>query len=150
MGDVPPARVAGAKWTHQVLSQSGPAAGLAAGAGDSAHGTLPAVGAVGASQAGVSGAGIAAGLRGLALIGSGATVSHRMTGAYCGSPGRTTAASLFASLYCALEAGSIMMRAAKAMPSSCFKPWITRFCLAVSLTSCGLSPRALSIIARKA
>ena len=99
----------------------------------------------GACAAGVSGA-----LRGLALTGSGCTLSPRMMAAYCGSPGSTTLASLLASLYCGLDAGSTMMRAANTMPSSCFKPWMTRFCLAAGLSSCGSSPSALSTIARNA
>ena len=43
-----------------------------------------------------------------------------------------------------------MIRATKVMPSSCFRPWMTRFAFAAALSSFGFSPSALSIIARNA
>jgi hypothetical protein len=62
------------------------------------HGTVPAsdAGAAGVAQAGVVTTGST--FLGLAFTGSGGTLLPRMTGAYCGSSGVTTLASLLASL----------------------------------------------------
>ena len=86
--------------------------------------------------------------RGLAWSGSGATGSPRITAAYWVSPGSTTLARRFWSLYCGFVAGSIMIRA-KVMPSSWRRPCSRRWRRAASLGSCGSSPSALSIMARK-
>ena len=92
----------------QVLSQAGPVAGApwgGFGAPWLAHGTPvgAAAGVDGAPHAGACWVAASGALRGLALTGSGGTFSPRMTAAYCGSPGRTTLASLLASLYCAVR-----------------------------------------------